>query len=270
MNILEELADPARISERLEFHHRLVAEAQEAAAICDRVLHGPASWWRNALVQADGSKTAGMVTVLIERAVVAIQQSPTDALALTEIAIELAGTMEADEYPYAHVQKIRGHALREQAWVLSCMGRHQQAARLADLAAMFFEEIPEPLRELGRLDLVRSNIARSTESYGRAVEYARQAAERFLACGARTSWLHARFFEARAHFSAGEVAKALEIYRSMADGTRLLTQEQRAARIHNMAACMSASGRFEEAARLYARAAAEFERQGATTNRVKG
>jgi tetratricopeptide (TPR) repeat protein len=269
MNTREELLDPEQISARLEFHRRLVAEEAAAAAILDRVLTGPSRWWRNAVVQAEGSFTAGMVTVLVQRAADAMRQAPPDALILSEIAIGIANTIDVLAYPYDHVNALRGQALREQAYVLSCIGRHTEAIRVADLAEMLLEQTPQPLRELGKLDLVRSNIARNTEKYDRAIAFARRAGERFVAAGARTSRLIALFYEACAQHFGGNVAAALEIWRSMENETSLLTPEQRAARVHNMALCATAVGNFEEAARLYGRAAAEFERLGSTTNRVK-
>ena len=269
MDVYEELRDPERISARLEFHRRLVAEEEAAAAVLDRVLNGPSRWWRNAVVQTDGTRTAGMVTVLVQRAAEALRRTPPEALVLSEIAIEIASAIDVLAYPYDHVHAIRGQALREQAYVLSCVGRHTEAIRIADLAEVFLTQIPEPLRELGKLDLVRSDIARNTEKYDRAVGFARQAAERFLAAGAHTSSLIALFYEAGALYGGGNVAEALEIWRSMENKTGLLTPEQRAARVHNMALCAASAGKFEEAAQLYGRAAVEFERLGSTTNRVK-
>jgi tetratricopeptide (TPR) repeat protein len=269
MDVHEELRDPERISERLEFHRRVIAEEQEAAAVCDRVLNGPSRWWRNALAQVGGSRNAGMVTVLIQRSEIALRQVPADALELSEVATEIASVLDLLAYPYDHVYKVRGGALRQQAYVLSCMGRHHEAKRTADLAGVFLAQIPEPLRELARLDLVRSNIERNMQNYERAVAFARDAAERFLASGARTSRLNALFFEAGAHYSAGNAREAFDIYRSMEQETALLTPEQRAARLHNMAMCASSVGKFDEAARLYTLAATDFERLGFTVNRVK-
>ena len=269
MNVHEELRDPERISERLEFHRRIVAQEQEAGAICDRVLRGPSAWWRNALFQAGDIHTAGMVTVLIRRSEEALQQGPPEALELSEIALQIASTLDFLAYPYDHVHKVRGQALRQQAFVLSCLGRHQPAKLMADFAMELFKQIPEPHREIARLDLVRSNIARNMGRHDRAVAFARDAAEGFLACGARTAWLNAVFYEAGAHYMAGDVREALAIWNSMENEIHRLTPEQRAARLHNMALCAGSAGTFDEAARLYALASVEFERLGSTMNRVK-
>jgi tetratricopeptide (TPR) repeat protein len=270
MNIDQEARDPERLSARLRFHRNAIAEESEAAAICDDVLHGPSRWWRNTLFQAgDGVRTAGMVTVLIQRSEEAMRQVPLDALELTEIAAEISSALDAERYPYDHVYKVRGQALRQQAYVLSYLGRQPEALRIAGLAGLFLGQIPIALPELARLDLVRSNIARNMENFDEAVALAREAGEKFLVFGARTSWLNAVLYEASARYCAGNLEKALDIWRSIEQYDSLLTPEQRAARIHNMALCAGAAGEFDDAARLYARAAAEFERLGATVNRVK-
>jgi hypothetical protein len=93
MDRLEEFHDPERISERLAFHRNAIAEEQEAKQICDSVLTGPSQWWGNALRAVDGSDTAGMVTILIQRSEAALRHSPPDSLALSEIAVGIAGRL---------------------------------------------------------------------------------------------------------------------------------------------------------------------------------
>jgi len=134
MDGLEEFHDPKKISERLAFHRNAIVEEQRAREICDAVLTGPSKWWGNALRAVEGSGTAGMVTVLIERAEVAIRHSPSDALALSDLAVGVGAQLQPDLYPYDHVMKLRGQALREQAFVLSCMGRLREAESIAGMA----------------------------------------------------------------------------------------------------------------------------------------
>ncbi|HEX7253626.1 MAG TPA: hypothetical protein VF376_12145 [Thermoanaerobaculia bacterium] len=269
MDIEQEFRDPRLLSARLAFHGKVIAEEEAAEAICDRVLRGPSRWWRNALFQEEGFRTAGMVAILFQRMDEPLQKSLPDALVLSELAIEVANAIETDEYPYDHVQKIRGQALREHAYVLTCIGRHREAGRIADLAGVFLKQIPIPDPELARLDLVRSNIARVGEDYDAAIAFARRAGETFLRFGSRSSWLKALDYEGAAYFMAGNPGRGLEVWGSMKAYERLLTREHRAAWFHNMGLCAGATGKFDEAARCYARAAAEFDRLGLTVNRVK-
>jgi tetratricopeptide (TPR) repeat protein len=264
-----ELLAPERVSERLEFHRRLVAEQEAAAAICDRVLTGPPAWWANAVKAEEGACTAGMVATLIERSEAALRRSTHDALVLSEIALGIANLIETNDYLYDHVQKLRGQALRQQAFVLSSRGELKPAARTAGLSRLLLRQIPIPDLELARLDLVDSDVARRGEKYDDAIASARRGGQTFLDFGQRTSWLKARNYEAAAFYSAGNPASALDIWRAMERYSDLLTAEFQAVRLHNMGICARATGRFEEAVRCYARAATEFDRLGLTVNRIK-
>ncbi|HEY2324389.1 MAG TPA: tetratricopeptide repeat protein [Thermoanaerobaculia bacterium] len=269
MDIQREFGDPERISARLAFHRRVIAEEESAREICDRVLAGPSSWWRNAILQVEGHRTAGMVAVLIERAEATLARSPLDALALSEIAVEIAKSIPVEEYPYDHVAKIRGQALRGQAYDLSYVGRLPEAAKVAERSDRYLKQIPVPPPELARLDLVRSNIARNMEKYAEAAELARRAGENFLEFGDREGWLKAVNFEATALYFGGDCRAALAAWRSMEKYAHELTAEHRAGWLHNLGMCASDAGDFEEAVRSYALAAEAFERLGLPVNRVK-
>lgn len=269
MDRLEEFHDPERISERLAFHRNAIAEEQQATEICDAVLAGPSKWWSNALRSVERSRTAGMVTILIQRSEAALRHSPPDALALSELAVEVAGELSPEEYPYDSVMKARGQAMRLQAFVLSWLGRLPEAALIAEMAGAMLQQIPIPLIEMARLDLVRSNIARNSEKYDDAIAYARRAGETYRDFGNRGAWLNAIDFEAAAYYSAQNYKRALELWRSMGEHVELLSREQHARRLHNIGICASATGDFAEAARSFAAAGEVFERLGLLVNRVK-
>lgn len=269
MERLEEFHDPERISERLAFHRNAIAEEEEARDICDTALGGPPQWWRNAFRGTPGGCTAGMVTVLIERSESALRHAPPDALAIIEAAVEIAGELHPGDYPYQHVMKVRGQAMRQHAYVLSCVGRLQEAATIADLAAAALEQIPLPLIEMARLDLVRSNIARNCEKYDDAIAYARRAGETYRDFANHGSSLTALEYEACAYYSAQNYERALEIWRSMGEREAYLTPDRQARRLHNIGICASAMGGFDEAARSFAEAGEAFERLGFLVDRVK-
>lgn len=269
MNGLEEFHDPERISERLAFHRNAIAEEEEAREICDAALTGPAQWWNNTLRRAGRGRTAGMVTILVQRSEAALRHSPPDALVISELAVELAAEFQQGDYPNDHLMKLRGQALRQQAFVLSCLGRLPEAARVAGMAALMFDQIPVPLIEMARLDLVRSNIARNSEQYDDAIAFARRAGETYRDFGNQRSWLLAVDYEAAAYFSARNYKHALELWKSMGEHESVLSREQQAVRLHNMGICAGAIGEFDEAVRSYAAAGEEFERLGLLVNVVK-
>lgn len=269
MEGLEQFHDPEKISERLAFHRTAIAEEQEAREICDAVLTGPSQWWGNALRAAQESGTVGMVTVLVERAEATLGRSPSDALALSELAVEVTTRLPAGHYPFDQTAKARGQALREQAYVLSYLGRLVEAARIVDLAGVMLAESPIPLIELARLDLVRSNIARNMAKFDEAVTYARRAGETYRDFGKQRSWLLAVDYEALAYYTAQNYKSALELWRSTEEYVGSLTPEHQASRLHNMGLCASALGNFDEAVRSFAGAVEVFERLGLVVNCVK-
>lgn len=269
MDLQREFGDPERIRERLDFHRRVIAEEAAAAEICGRLLTGPSRWWRNALMQDAGYRTAGMVETLIKRSEEVYGSSPLDALVLSEIAVEIAEGIPIVAYPYDHVVKVRGRALREKAYLLSFLGRLPEANRIAKLSDQYLQQIPVPPPETARLDLVRSNIAREQENYDEAVAFARRAADDFLWFGNRAGWLKARDYEAGARFGAKDYRQALDIWRSMEPYVHEMTPEHRAARLHNMALCGSEIGDFDDAAEAYSRAAEVFASLGNAVNVAK-
>ena len=268
MERLEEFHDPERISERLDFHRNAIEEEEQAKEVCDAMLAGPPQW-RSTAIRTQGACTAGMVTVLIQRSEAALRHSPPDALSIIELAVEVAAELRVGDYPYDHVMKVRGQAMRQQAFVLSYLGRLPEAARIADMAGVMLEQIPIPLIEMARLDLVRSNIARNLEKYDDAIACARRAGETYRDFHNHRSWLQAVEYEAAAYYSAHNYKHALELWRSMEEHAAILGGDLQASRLHNMGACAGALGDFDGAARWYAAAAEAFERVGLLVHRVK-
>lgn len=267
--IRAEFGDPERVSARLAFHRRVIAEEEAARTLCDRLLKGPSRWWGNTIRQQEGSLTVGMVTVLIERAAAAIARSPVDGLELAETAAAIALQIDASEYPYDYVYKVRGQALLEKAFILSFLGRLREAAAVAERSAECLEQISVPTPELARLDLVRSDIARNMGKFDQAVSYAQRAAGDFLDFGDREGWLKARTYEAGALTESHDYRGALAIWRSTEKYVHLLSERHRAERLHNVALCAEETGDYEEAARHFSQAAEEFDRLGLAVNQVK-
>ena len=268
-DIEQELTDPERMSERVAFHGQLIAEEKAAAAICDRLLQGPSRWWGKALEAAEGTQTAGMVSLLISRAAEVLPKSPAAALDLADVALRIAERIDIEAYPYDHIVKLRGQALREKAYVLSYMGRYHEAAATAELAGALLQQIPIALLELARLDLVRSDIARNMEKLGQAIDYARRAGETFLQFGSRVSWLKARQFEGVALLAQGRAAEAREVCRSCETYFDLLDAWTRGATLHNIALASTEIGDREMAAVYFSRAALIFDGLGHRVHSAK-
>lgn len=266
---LAELADPERVAERIAFHARLEAEDAAAAILCERALVGPSAWWAARLRQEEGALTSGVVREILKRFPSSLLSAPREALVLTTLATEIAFAIGISEYPFDHVVTLRGQALRDHAFVLSFMGRFLEAAAAAERADSCLRQIPVPDLELARLDLVRSNIARSTDKLDEAIAFARRAGETFLWFGDRRNWLKACDYEASAYYAQNDYARALEVWRSTEEYAHLLGPVQEVALLHNIGLCYAETGALPEAIERFTRAVEEFEFLGADANRVK-
>lgn len=258
--------DPEQLSQRLAFHKRLVDEEAEAEVLCERLLTGPSAWWGNAIRNA-GPPTSGLVRELIERTARMLRQVPTDALILAKLASERAETISVTAYPYDHVYRIRGEALREEAWTHVVLGNFFMAADAADRAERSFREFSLPLEiDLARLDLVRSGIAAGTGRFADAIELAERAGETFQWYGDRRGWVKSCDFRVAAYWNLGDYKRARETLQLQDGYLDLLTPEQSAARFHNIAMCQRELGDLDGAARSYTRAIAEAERNALPTS----
>jgi tetratricopeptide (TPR) repeat protein len=269
MPSLAELSDPERVAERVAFFARLESEDAAAAALCERALVGPSAWWGNRLRQEEGTQTAGVVRELLSRFRSVVLAAPADALVLTAMATEIATSIDVTEYPFDFVMTLRGQALRDHAFVLSFVGKFREASAVAERSERALRQTPVPDLELARLDLVRSNIARSMEGCEQAIAFARRAAETFLWFGDRRNWVKACDYEASAWYAQHDYARALEVWRSTEEYVHLLGATQEVALLHNLGLCYAETGALSEAIERFARAAEESEFLGLTANRVK-
>jgi tetratricopeptide (TPR) repeat protein len=269
MDSLADLSDPERVADRIAFRARLESEESAAAALCERALTGPSAWWSTRLRQEDGFLTSGVVRELAKRFPSSLLAAPREALVLTTLATEIAFAIGVSEYPFDHVVTLRGQALRDHAFVLSFIGRFLEAAATAERADSCLRQIPVPDLELARLDLVRSNIARSTDKLDQAIAFARRAGETFLWFGDRRNWLKACDYEASAYYAQHDYARALEVWQATEKYVHLLGPVQEVALLHNLGLCYAETGALAEAIDRFTRAVEEFEFLGADANRVK-
>jgi tetratricopeptide (TPR) repeat protein len=250
------------------FAARAREEDEQAALLCDEILTGPPSWWRQRLRMAEGVRTAGMVKQLLERWRPMVQSAPANALHVTALAIELANELDVAEYPCDYAVKLRAQACRDHAWVLSFMGRHPEALELVDRAKRLFEQTPLPAYDLARVATVKALILRAIDRNTEAVELARDAAETFLRFGDRTRYLNARITEGIALYESGAVAEALAVYQSL-EADAALDDVSAVDVRHNLAMCYSDLGEPARAIEYVQSCIAHYEMLGRDTARTR-
>jgi tetratricopeptide (TPR) repeat protein len=250
------------------FAEQARAEEEHAAGLCDEILRGPSSWWRQRLSKTEGAATAGMIKQLLERMRSTLERSPANALQITALAIEISNALDVSAYPCDYAIKLRAQSHRDHAYVLSFMGRYPEALEFADRSKRLFDQVPLPEYDLARLALVRASILQYIERVPEAAKLAAEAAETFLRFGDRARSLNARIFEGIVIYQGGGVERALEVWRSVENDPAL--DEVSAVRVaHNIALCLTDLQRPAEAVDYVQRSVAQFEMLGMDTERTR-
>jgi len=250
------------------FAERARAEEEAAAFLCDEILSGPASWWRQRLMKAENAATAGMVKQLLDRMRTMLERSPANALQVTALAIEVANALDVTEYPCDYAINLRAQAHRDHAYVLSFMGRYSEALEYADQSKRLFDQVPLPEYDLARLALVKASILQYVERRTEAAELARQAGDTFLRFGDRARYVNARITEGSVVYNTGAMEKALEIWQSVESDPAL--DDIGAVRVaHNIALCLSKLERHAAAVEYLQRCVAQFDMLEMETERTR-
>jgi tetratricopeptide (TPR) repeat protein len=251
------------------FAERARNEENDAIALCDAVLTGPAAWWQQRLRQSKGAYTGGMVKQLLERMRSMIFSSPANALQITALAIEVANALDVAEYPCDYVIKLRAQACRDHAYVLSFMGRYPEALELTERSKRLFDQVPLPEYDLARLALVKASILRSIDRIDEAIQLIRVAGATFLRFGDRPRHFSARMTEASTLYVRGDIEPALAIWKQL-EAADMSADELSSVRLaNNIAICYSDLGRPHDAIEYLTRCIAEYEMLGVETERTR-
>src|SRR5260370_1425820 len=160
----------ATFAEIAALSRRMTLEDNEACQICDDILTGPAAWWETRFRNGGYQPSAGVVRQLLERMRQLLTRSPSQALAVTSLAMEIAALLASPRYPRSFLSTLRGQALRDHAFVLGFLGRFPEALQACDLSERLFLSTAVPDFEMARLHLVRASIYRSIDRMDDAID----------------------------------------------------------------------------------------------------
>jgi tetratricopeptide (TPR) repeat protein len=257
-----------QVSAVAQFAARIREEDERAGALCDEILVGPSTWWRQRLRKTDGANSAGMVKQLLERMRSMLETAPVNALQVTALAVEIANDLDVAEYPCDYAIKLRAQAHRDHAYVLSFLGRYPEALEFAARSKRLFDQTPLPEYDLARLALVKALILPNVDRHDEAAALAREAGDTFLRFGDRPRYVNARISEGSVVYQSGQVQRALEIWKSVEHDPSM--DDASAVRVaHNIALCFSDLQKPAEAVPYVQRCVAEFELLGMDTERTR-
>ena len=259
----------ARMREVADLSHCISSENQDAAALLDEVLKGPAAWWRNKLLKAGPhGRTAGVVRQLLERAPAAEQKSPTNGLEMLKLAIGIAEDLDVRDYPSDLIMSLRGQASRDYAHALMLVGRIPEALKAVERAESLFQQCSLADYDVARAQLVRATIVRYLDRVPEAIALAHDAAETLQRFGDQRRHANALVIEAAMYFESGSFREALALWRTadehpgIEDATRVMV-------LNNIGLCYRELGEYDKAAEAITEAIAACEVLGMETPRVK-
>jgi len=258
----------AKVPEVTGLAERLAAENHDVATLLDSLASSPAAWWRTAVMKSPVGRSASTVRQLLERMRTEVRKSPSRALDLTSLAVEIANEILLTDYPCDFVISLRAEAWRDHAYVLQFLGRFREALAAVDEAERLQNETALPEYGLARIKLVRANILTWTDKRPEAIALADEAARTFLEFGDRVKYATARMTQAVTLHEHGSIREALEIWESIKNED-CLEELTRILVIYNLGLGYREVGNTAKAVEHITLATAEYELLGMTAEATR-
>lgn len=134
------------------------AEDERAEALCETLLAGPSTQWRERFSGTPEARTPAMVRQLLRRMPALLERKPADALHVTSIAVVIAEVLNPRAFGPDGALTACGQALREHAYMLSAVGRHDEAFDCIERAERAFQQIDAVSFDLARLAAVKESV----------------------------------------------------------------------------------------------------------------
>lgn len=169
------------------------------------------AWGMSRIVRSPRFHTAGVVRKL---AAAAHEQCIADAVHarnIADMAIAIAGYLQASEYSPTMLAEIRGRAWKERANALMTLGESRDALEALDRAERFYRELGDPRLQLASLAYIRGCVLRADEQFDDAMRLAVEGGAVFFDAGETKQYRKCRRLQATIHFERGAFAAAREI-----------------------------------------------------------
>jgi len=244
------------------FAQRTKVEDAEAATIVPKLIATPS------MLQAHPEwRTAGVVRRLLAVVDEKNFSDPKLAADLAALAVEVAESLDATQYPHDTVMKLRARAWRERAYALLYIGSFPESLAALDRTNAYLGMCMVSDYDQARAQMYRALIYRELEKFGEAIAIVRQARPVFIAYGDRKRVALADGTEAAVLMAMARFSEALAIeLRIAADGS--LDQESRACALSNAGLCYRELSQLGEAKRVFTQAITSFEELGLFSRRT--
>jgi len=237
-------------------------EDAEAMALVDQLLELPTEWWAEEVRSDERYATAGVVRRLVAVAHEAVDSTPTQASALTSIAVDLVDQLDLAKYDGELLAMLRGRAWRERAYALYYLGSVDAAKSAVQKATDAFSSCTLADVDIARTRLLDSMILSQNEEYEAAVASARASADVFATYGLQERTRAARWAETNVLVTSGRYREAIERYRQLESELNSGSPAQLAGIIVNTAYCYREMGESDRALPQYQFALGIYEDLG--------
>lgn len=214
--------DPLRVREFATMARKLQGERDSFATIVARLLRDTRRDQWPFLASRATLHTVGAVEAFGQEVEARLDREPREALAIAELATQIAESIPAASYPAIVIAQVRAHAWKDRGQALCYLARHEQALEALDRADALLNAFGTLAHDLAVIRFVRATTLQEVNRFEesmqilsecRAVFRAHGDARRSLLCGiAEGCLLHRmkRFREARdAYASLLEAAREL-------------------------------------------------------------
>ena len=245
------------------FADRTRAEDAAAAAIVPKLIANPAL-----IGQHPEWRTAGVVRGLLAVVDEKNFTEPKVAAEIAALAVQVADSLEAGQYPFDTVTKLRGKAWRTHAHMLYYVGSYNESIKALDRADDLLQACSVSEYDLARAQVVRAQLYNELERLDEAVTLADSASTTFRKFEDIDREALAEATKAASLVGARRYGEALPVFMRLG-ADRRIANKPRAFYIHNAAICSRELSRFEESKSLFVQAVAEFERLGLVSARAR-
>lgn len=263
-------AVPSTIATLRAFADRMTDEDTRAEAILKDLLLGTREEWLPRLQHNPEWRTAGVARKLIDASYTAVVAMPPDAVAMTEIATDIAEGLDAKDHPSDTVARLRGSAWRAKSYALYYVGNFA-AAEMALLASeREFGRCMINEYDLARVGVVKALVLKPFERLDEAEKCAASSADTFERFGDFEKTASAKLAQVHLLFARDRYREAenvlMELERQLVVHG---TVETHARVLGNLGYCHWRLREFDVAIHYYDCASALLESIGARTEFVR-
>ncbi len=249
-----------------------LVEDEDAAAdaVLVSLLEGPREHWMKRLSEHPEWRSAGLSRKLSAQSYPALDRMPPDALAITELAVEVGQHLEAARYSDDVCRQLLGTAWRERAYALFYVGRFHESLTACDRADAAFAGCIGDDYERARVALTRALALRPLDRLDEAESLARWASNVFADYGDVERVVLAAITDAqmlaKRHDYRAALERLLEVEAAHGDE---LSAKARATLEDNLGYNYRMNGDVERSIARYGRAAALHEELGSATESLR-